>query len=167
MSEDHGASGTPPETGAQQPPAPAEAPSTTVEVPTNKETAVEKVPELKDLNCDDPSPEQREAWNKEYGRTHYVTFPGIVPGTEEAPKRLKFWYRQLKRSEYKQLLYNPDLAVEDREDEMCQMCLLWPLDISVRNHFGDNSEKAGIPSMLSEYIMDQSGFVPAIEVGNG
>ena len=140
---------------------------------------LEAVAELKDLNWDAPSEEQKTAWKSEYGekRVKECVFPGIVPGTAEPledgsvdpdnpAKYLNFVFRLLKRSEYRDLLYGANANPDTREDTMCQMCVLWPQNIVFKEHFDEQSEKAGLPSMIVEYIMDQSGFIPAVQVGN-
>jgi len=101
----------------------------------------------------EPSAEQLDAWHKEHGEENvrYTQFPTGV----------QFYFRLLTRTEYKALIYGP-FGVEQRENEMCRCCVLWPVGLDYEADFKGNLN--GVPSMLVEYIMDQSGFYPAIVV---
>ena len=77
------------------------------------------------------------------------------------PNGMYFIYRILRRDEYKTIIYSP-FTIEERENEMCNRCVLWPEGIDFNQAF--LRELFGLPSMIVEYIMDQSGFLPALEV---
>jgi len=77
------------------------------------------------------------------------------------PNGMRFTYRILTRAEYKAIIYGP-FTIEERENEMCNRCVLWPEGIDFNQAF--LREMYGLPSMIVEYIMDQSGFLPALEV---
>jgi len=131
-------------------------------------TTLEDVPGLETLDWSTPSDEQIEAWNKEYGekRVKFAEFPLLAPGKEEEEIPIVIYYRTLKRSEYRKLVTSQEIDPDSREDEMCQLCTLWPQNIQFKEMFGDDCDIALLPTMLIEYIMGASGGVPATKVGN-
>ncbi len=70
-----------------------------------------------------------------------------------------FIWRTLKRLEYKQIVSIPNTDPLIREEMICETCVLFPFEYDVIDMGGD---KAGIPSMLSEQIMEKSGFTRMI-----
>lgn len=100
-----------------------------------------------------PPPEQIEAWKKE--------FKGVI--LVRYPYGLLFIHRILTRVEYRELIYTPFPTFMEREDEIVRRTMLWPKLEVPKNFTGRFS---GLPSTLSEYIMDRSGFMNALEVGN-
>ena len=72
-----------------------------------------------------------------------------------------FIWRPLRRSEWKTMQRAQGHDEAYNEESICRTCILWPEDYA--NHemaFG----KAGIPTMLSQLIMEQSGFSRAATV---
>jgi len=100
-----------------------------------------------------PATEQVEEWKQKHGGVILVRYPyGML-----------FIHRILTRAEYRELIYTPFELFEDREDEIVRRTLLWPA-IEVPQAFKGRFQ--GLPSTLSEYILDRSGFMNALEVGN-
>lgn len=93
-----------------------------------------------------PYKSQIEAWKKEWeGYSIYVT--EIL--TE------KFVFRTLNRFEYKQLISLQNVDALQREEVICQTVTLWPGGYEWKTMATD---KAGLPSTLSDIIMEKSGF---------
>ena len=72
-----------------------------------------------------------------------------------------FIWRPLRRSEWKTMQRAQGQDEAYNEESICRTCILWPENYA--NHemaFG----KAGIPTMLSQLIMEQSGFSRAATV---
>ena len=72
-----------------------------------------------------------------------------------------FIWRPLRRSEWKTMHRAQGQDEAYNEESICRTCILWPENYA--NHemaFG----KAGIPTMLSQLIMEQSGFSRAATV---
>ena len=70
-----------------------------------------------------------------------------------------FIWRTLSRIEYKQIVSIPNTDPLIREEMICETCVLWPMDYDA---IGMGGDKAGIPSMLSEQIMEKSAFTRMI-----
>lgn len=95
---------------------------------------------------DGPTVTQVKAWKKQYEL--YDIF--VVEVLEEM-----FVCRTLNRYEYKQLIVMEDTDALQREEIICNTTVLFPEDL----HWGElASMKAGIPSTLSEIVMEKSGF---------
>jgi hypothetical protein len=90
-----------------------------------------------------PTLDEVEAWREEFGNVYYIEFKDIA-----------FFYRALSRAEYKTL---STIMAEplDREEKLCEMCVLWPTDVDF------SGTLAGIPTIIAEDIMEQSGFNPS------
>jgi hypothetical protein len=92
-----------------------------------------------------PTRREVEEWKEKYGPVYFTPFEDEV-----------FIWRTLEREEYKSLINDRTLSTMDREEIMCEKCVLYP-----RNYTREKMKtgKAGQPSLLSEMIMDKSGFV--------
>lgn len=66
-----------------------------------------------------------------------------------------FVFRTINRFEYKQLVSFTEIDALMREESICQAVTLWPGDYNYKDMA---IQKAGIPSTLSEIIMEKSGF---------
>jgi len=100
-----------------------------------------------------PEKEQVDEWRKQCGGVILIRYPyGLI-----------FIHRMLTRAEYRELIYTPFPTFEDREDTIVKKTLLWPA-LEVPSCFAGRFQ--GVPSTLSEYILDRSGFLNALEVGN-
>lgn len=67
-----------------------------------------------------------------------------------------FIFRILGRHEYKKILNNPNLSEFDKEDEICNTCLLYPEGYDLDN------ASAGIPGELCKFILENS-FLDGLE----
>lgn len=69
---------------------------------------------------------------------------------------IPYVWRPLRRNEYKSLQRTQGQDEFYQEEAICRTCVLWPKNYADQKMaFG----KAGIPSMLSQLILEQSGFV--------
>ena len=100
-----------------------------------------------------PEKEQIDEWKQQHGGIILIRYP----------YGLTFIHRMLSRAEYRELIYTPFPTFEDREDAIVKKTLLWPA-LDVPSCFAGRFQ--GVPSTLSEYILDRSGFLNALEVGN-
>lgn len=62
-----------------------------------------------------------------------------------------FIYRPIGRKEYKDLILNPQLTDQEKEERECSICTLWP-----ENYDFSNCEEAGLPTELSKAIEENS-----------
>lgn len=99
--------------------------------------------------------------------------PGVYPSNIDAWKQQylsvflyeiqgePFLVRPLERAEYKEILMMPGTDPLIREEIMCEYCVLYPqgYDFSVMAH-----RKAGLPAMLSEFIMEISAFTKDVVI---
>ena len=67
-----------------------------------------------------------------------------------------FIWRPIRRKEYKEIQNIENINEYYMEEQICQRCMLWPEDYAMQKMtFG----KAGIPTTLSQLIMERSGFL--------
>lgn len=93
-----------------------------------------------------PSRKEVEGWKERFGGLVYFTpFEGDV-----------FVWRTLQRPEYREIIRDQTLTALDREEYFTEKCVLYPYDFSIEKI---KKSRAGIASLLSEMIMDKSGFV--------
>ena len=91
-----------------------------------------------------PTLNKVEEWRSLYGQVYATEFDDEI-----------FIWRTLKRVEYKEILKIKGADALFREERICQKCVVWPENYD----FVDMaSGKAGTPSILTEQIMDKSGF---------
>ena len=93
-----------------------------------------------------PTRQEIEEWKDRYGSVYFTPFEGET-----------FIWRTLGRSEYREIIRNTDLTMLDREEHITDKCVLFPRNFSCGEY--TKTGKAGVPSLLSEMIMDKSGFV--------
>lgn len=72
-----------------------------------------------------------------------------------------FVFRPLTRYEYKQIVAIPNLNPLAREEILCETCVLWPADINWQTVA---DMEAGVPALVSEQILEKSGFTKNIQV---
>ena len=72
-----------------------------------------------------------------------------------------FIIRPLERFEYKEIIGTPNTDPLMREEMMCEYCVLYPQQYDFTMMSG---QKAGYPAILSEVIMEHSGFTKDVEV---
>lgn len=99
-----------------------------------------------------PSTADLEMWKKEYGESN-VFLVAVQNDT--------FIVRTLNRYEHKQITAIDNINALQREELICQTVTLYPYDYTWQ---GMAVDKAGIPSTLSSYIMDISGFTKDVTV---
>lgn len=93
-----------------------------------------------------PTRREVEGWKERYGGFVYFTpFENDV-----------FVWRTLQRPEYREIIRDQTLMALDREEHFTERCVLYPYDFSIEKI---KKSRAGIASLLSEMIMDKSGFV--------
>jgi hypothetical protein len=66
-----------------------------------------------------------------------------------------FIWRTLSRTEYREIMALQNTDPLQREEIICEICTLFPYDYNFSNMA---SRKAGIPAVLAEQIMQESGF---------
>jgi hypothetical protein len=99
---------------------------------------------------------QVQSWKKQFGTTDQegnVIQEGEIYLTQIGEDR--FVWRPLNRYEYKEILALPNTDPLQREEIICQTCVLWPEGY---NYEAMARGKAGIPALLAEQIMEASGF---------
>jgi|GEM_PF-1896521 len=92
-----------------------------------------------------PTRREVEGWKERYGHVYFTPFEGEV-----------FVWRTLQRPEYREIIRDTTLTALDREELFTEKCVLYPYDFSLEKI---KKSRAGIASLLSEMIMDKSGFV--------
>ncbi|WP_089097204.1 hypothetical protein [Parageobacillus galactosidasius] len=93
-----------------------------------------------------PTRKEVEAWKEKYGQVYFTPFEDLIV----------IW-RTLSRPEYREIVRNQDLTMLDREEIIADKCVLFPYDFSCKKY--TENGRAGIPSLLTEMIMDKSGFI--------
>lgn len=92
-----------------------------------------------------PTRYEVEEWKERYGGIYFTPIEGEV-----------FVWRTLKRPEYREIIRDQTLTALDREEIFTEKCMLFPRNFTIEKML---ESRAGIPSILSEMIMDKSGFV--------
>lgn len=92
-----------------------------------------------------PSRKEVEGWKERYNHVYFTPFDDDV-----------FVWRTLQRPEYREIIRDTSLTALDREELFTEKCVLYPYDFSLEKI---KKSRAGIASLLSEMIMDKSGFV--------
>lgn len=91
------------------------------------------------------------AWKKQFNDEVYMA----------TIKDVTFVFRSLKRFEYKEITGIPNTNALMREELICEYCVLYPNEYT----FASMAEaKAGLPAVLSEMIMDYSGFTRDVQI---
>lgn len=93
-----------------------------------------------------PTRQEVEEWKDKYGNVYFTPFEGEI-----------FIWRTLSRPEYREVIRNTELNMLDREEIITDKCVLFPRNYSCQTY--TSKGRAGVPSLLSEMIMDKSGFV--------
>lgn len=66
-----------------------------------------------------------------------------------------FIWRTLNRVEYREIMNIPNTDPLQREEIICEVCVLFPYDYNFK---AMAEQKAGVPALLAEQIMKESGF---------
>lgn len=90
------------------------------------------------------------SWKKQFDEIFEVSVKGRI-----------FIVRPLNRFEYKEIIGAENTDPLMREELICEYCVLYPTHYDFTQM---TSEKAGYPAILSEMIMDHSGFTRDVEV---
>lgn len=88
---------------------------------------------------------QIEAWKKLHGFAAYTEI-----GEE------MFVWRRLTRWEYKAIVAQPNTTPLQREEMICEVCVLWPAPYDYKEQV---KQPAGIAGTLAKTIMQASGFI--------
>jgi len=84
-----------------------------------------------------------EEWKSKYGEIYKVDLAGE-----------DYYYRALKRAEYKGIVQPPESAPSFREEQIVSKCVIHPsIDAATIA-----TSKAGVVSTLTDYVMLVSGF---------
>lgn len=92
-----------------------------------------------------PTRQEVEEWKSKYKRIYFLPFEEGI-----------YIFRTLKRPEYKEIIRNAELSAMDREELFAERCILFPRDFTIAKA---NETDAGIVSVLSDAIMEKSGFM--------
>lgn len=84
-----------------------------------------------------------DEWKSKYGEIYKIDLAG-----EE------YYYRPLKRAEYKGIIQTPETAPSFREEQIVTKCVIYPKIDAVTIA----ASKAGVVSTLTDYVMLVSGF---------
>lgn len=90
------------------------------------------------------------SWKKQFEDVLHVTIKGQ-----------DFVFRTLQRYEYKEIISIPNSDPLMREEMICEYCVLYPQSYDFSKMA---NQKAGYPAVLSEMIMDHSGFTRDVQV---
>ncbi len=91
-----------------------------------------------------PTLNKIEEWKSRYKDIYFTEFDEDV-----------FIWHCLSRKEYKDIMKVQGADSYYKEERVCEKCIIWPVSYNFSNMA---SGKAGIPTFLSEQIMDKSGF---------
>lgn len=92
---------------------------------------------------------QVEEWKGLYGQVYFTEFEdGDV-----------FLFRALNRKEFKDIMSIESADALYREERVCERCVIWPEDY---NFLSMTTGKAGVPSLISEQVMEMSGFASKV-----
>ena len=94
-----------------------------------------------------PTYNELEKWKSMYNNEVFMT---------EFDENTIFIWRPLKRKEYKDIakLQNADSFY--KEERICEKAILFPANYG---HMHMSAGKAGVPTILSEHILEKSGFI--------
>ncbi len=108
-----------------------------------------------------PLASQVSSWKRQFGVTDAqgnLIKEGEVYAT--AIGNVYYVWRPLTRYEYKEIVNMPNTDPLQREEIICETCVLWPENY---NYEAMARDKAGAPALLAEQIMQASGFIENYE----
>lgn len=94
-----------------------------------------------------PTHNQLEKWKSAYNGEVYLT---------EFDEDTVFVWRPIKRKEYKDIAKIQNADNFYKEERICEKSVLFPTNYSFMHM---STGKAGVPTLLSELILEKSGFV--------
>ena len=89
------------------------------------------------------------SWKKQF------EIDGHTVNLTEIGSELFIW-RPLNRVEYREIMAIPNTDPLQREEIICEVCVLFPYEYNFKSM---SERKAGVPAILAEQIMKESGFV--------
>lgn len=92
-----------------------------------------------------PTRQEVEEWKDKHGHVYFTPFEAEI-----------YIWRTLDRPEYREIIRNQEITMLDREEIITEKCVLYPRNFTAKTMI---KGRAGVPSLLSEMIMDKSGFV--------
>lgn len=95
-----------------------------------------------------PSQSEVSSWKKQFEVDNHT-----VNLSEHAGE--VFIWRTLNRVEYREIMALPNTDPLQREEIICEICVLFPYEYNFTNMAAN---KAGIPAVLAQQIMKESGF---------
>lgn len=95
-----------------------------------------------------PTRSEVSAWKKQFEEDGHGVFLTEVGETN-------FIWRTLNRAEYREIMALPNTDPLQREEIICEVCTLFPYQY---NFASMANRKAGVPAVLAEQIMNESGF---------
>ena len=95
-----------------------------------------------------PSRSEVMSWKKQFEQDGHTV--NLHPVGEET-----FIWRSLSRTEYREIMALPNTDPIQREEIICEVCTLFPYEY---NFTSMANRKAGVPAVLAEAIMKESGF---------
>lgn len=98
---------------------------------------------------DGPTMAEVDEWKRLYGQVYLTEF-------EDGEVVI---FRTLTRKEFKDIMKLETADALYREERVCERCVIWPAGY---NFVAMSAGKAGAPSLLSEQIMDKSGFTARV-----
>lgn len=107
---------------------------------TEKKTATEEL-----LFEDGPTLAKVDEWKGLFGQVYMTEFEDEI-----------FIWRALRRKEFKEIMKVEGADALYREERVCERCVLWP---EKYDFVAMGMGEAGTPTLLSEQVMDKSGFV--------
>lgn len=101
-----------------------------------------------------PLKSEVEVWKKTYAEPYYSVSLTDILGH-------RFVFRTLNRFEYKQVCALQNSNALTREEVICKTCVLYPYNFDWKSI---SVGRAGIPSTLSQVIMESSGFTQNYQI---
>lgn len=92
-----------------------------------------------------PSRMEVEEWKERHGNVYFTPYDNEV-----------YIWRVLRRPEYREIIRDTTLNALDREELFTEKCVLYPRNFNLEMI---KKSRAGVASLLSEMIMEKSGFV--------
>lgn len=91
-----------------------------------------------------PSRETIEGWKEKHKDIYFLPYESEI-----------YIIRTLLRPEYKEILRNNELNALDREEKFTEKCVLFPYNYTIESA---KEGKAGVPSLITDIVMEKSGF---------
>lgn len=128
------------------------------EIEMKEEEFIVMPEEIEEIDPDLVDSEGNELLFEEGPTINYIeemkSIHGFVYLTEIEEGEFFLW-RPLARKEFKEIMKIEGTDALFREEKVCETCVIWPKKY---NFMSMNSGKAGTPTLLSEQIMEKSGF---------